>query len=139
MESRANANNLPLALELIRHLSYACRPSVKLMLALCKRLRQWVCNVIVCWYSANLHISSIDDLSNEMEASEYVFGSLVRSRLLSLCNGSIVITIEIHWVHNARDNSKFGNELFDPNGLLRRIGCSNILSLCRRIGNCVLL
>src|SRR3954471_25091794 len=72
----------PLALEPIRHLSNACRPSVKLMLALCKRLRQWVCNVIVCWYSANLHISSIDDLSNEMEASEYVFGSLVRSRLL---------------------------------------------------------
>src|SRR3954465_8348412 len=71
--------------------------------------------------------------------SEYVFGSLVRSRLLSLCNGSIVITIEVHWVHCARDNSKFGNELFDPNGLLRRIGCSNILSLCRRIGNCVLL
>src|SRR5436189_3554271 len=44
-----------------------------------------------------------------------------------------------HRVHNARDNSKFSNELFDPNDLLRRIGCSNILSLCRRIGNCVFL
>src|SRR5207237_801185 len=99
----------------------------------------WVCNVIVCWYSANLHISSIDNLSNEMEASEYVFGSLVRSRLLSLRDGSIIVAIEIHRVCYARDNPKFSDELLYPNGLHCHIRCSNILSLCRRIGNCVLL
>src|SRR3954471_12783033 len=85
------------------------------MLALRKRLRQWVSNVIIGWYSANLHITSIDDLSNEVKTSEYVFGSLMRSRLLSLRDGSIVVTIEIHWVRNARDNPKFSNELLDPN------------------------
>src|SRR3954465_14124436 len=109
------------------------------MLALRKRLRQWVSNVIIGWYSANLHITSIDDLSNEVKTSEYVFGSLVRSRLLSLRDGSIVVTIEIHQVRNARDNPKFSNELLDPNGLLCRIRYSNILSFCFRIGNCLLL
>src|SRR3954470_11892587 len=109
------------------------------MLALCKRLRQWVSNVIIGWYSANLHITSIDDLSNEVTASEYVFRPLVRSRLLSLRDGSIVFTIEIHRVRNARDNPKFSNELLDPNGLFCHIRCSNILSFCCRIGNSLLL
>src|SRR4051812_10723044 len=97
------------------------------MLVLRKRFRQWVSNVIIGWYFANLHITSIDDLSNEVKAFEYVSRSLVRSRLLSLRDGSIVVTIKIHWVRNARDNPKFSNELLDPNGLLYRIRYSNIL------------
>src|SRR3954464_2587669 len=109
------------------------------MLALRKRLRQWVSNVIIGWYSANLHITSIDDLSNEVKASEHVFRSLARSRLLSLRDGSIVVTVEIHRVRNARDNPKFSNELLDPNSLLCCIRCSNILSFCCRIGKCLLL
>ncbi|KAK8691126.1 hypothetical protein V6N13_074645 [Hibiscus sabdariffa] len=66
------------------------------MLLLCQRLRQGINNVVICVYFAYFHISSIYDLSNEMEASKIVFGSLMRSGFLCLRNGSIVVTIEFY-------------------------------------------
>ncbi|PKI34367.1 hypothetical protein CRG98_045242 [Punica granatum] len=131
-------NNLPLALEPIWHMSYANRSSVSLVLALHKRLRKWICEILICWYSAYLHISSVDDLANEMDAPEYMFGSLVRPGFFSLRNGSIVITIEIHWVYDARNHNKFCHELLDPNGLFCSVRGSNILSLCGRVDYCLL-
>ncbi|KAK8538770.1 hypothetical protein V6N12_034478 [Hibiscus sabdariffa] len=60
------------------------------------RLRQGICDVVVRVYFTYLHISSIYDLSDEMEAPKNVFGSLMRSGFLCLRNGSIVVTIEIY-------------------------------------------
>ena len=50
-----------------------------------------------------------------MEAPKYMFGSLMRSGFLSLHNSSIVFTIELNWVYNARDNPEFSNKVLDPN------------------------
>ncbi|KAK8685870.1 hypothetical protein V6N13_124903 [Hibiscus sabdariffa] len=66
------------------------------MLLLCQRLRQGIRNVVICVYFAYFHMSSIYDLSYEMEASKNVFGSLMRSGFLCLRNGSIVVTIEFY-------------------------------------------
>ncbi|KAK8700447.1 hypothetical protein V6N13_018843 [Hibiscus sabdariffa] len=68
------------------------------------RLRQGISDVVVRMYFTYLHISSIYDLTDEMEAPKNVFGSLMRSVFLCLRNGSIVVTIEIHSIRYARNN-----------------------------------
>jgi len=91
-------NNLSLALEPIWHIPDTQCSCMTLMLAPSKRLSEWIRDILICWYSAYLHISSVYDFSYEMEAPQYMFGSLVRPGFLSLRNGSIVVTIENHWV-----------------------------------------
>ena len=68
-------NNLPLALGPINIVSNTHGPSMTLMLRLW--LSQWISNIIICSYSAYLDVSSLNDLSNEMIAPEYMFGSLM--------------------------------------------------------------
>ncbi|PKI52786.1 hypothetical protein CRG98_026821 [Punica granatum] len=69
-----------------------------------------------------------------MEALEYMFGSLVRPEFFSLRNGSIVVTIEFHWVCDARNHNKFCYKLLDPNSLCGVRG-SDILGLCDAFSN----
>ncbi|PNG28910.1 hypothetical protein A1395_31535 [Pseudomonas protegens] len=64
-----------------------------LMLKLWEWLCQWICDIIIGIYFANFNISTLNNFSNEMEMPENMFGSLMRSRFLSLCNGSCIITI----------------------------------------------
>ncbi|KAK8619619.1 hypothetical protein V6N13_135901 [Hibiscus sabdariffa] len=68
------------------------------------RLHQGISDVLVRMYFTYLHLSSIYDLTDEMEAPKNVFGSLMRSGFLCLRNGSIVVTIEIHSIRYARNN-----------------------------------
>ncbi|KAK8562190.1 hypothetical protein V6N12_049237 [Hibiscus sabdariffa] len=68
------------------------------------RLRQGICDVVVNVYFTYLHISSVYDLPDEMEAPKNVFGSLMRSGFLCLRNGSIVVTTEIHSIRYAWNN-----------------------------------
>ena len=91
------------------------------MLLLRQGLCQWVCDIVISRYSANLHISSLNNFSDQMESSEYMLGSLVRPWFLSLSDGTIVITIEFNRIGNAWDHFKFLNELLDPNRLFGRI------------------
>jgi hypothetical protein len=56
-----------------------------------KRIHQWISNIEVRVHFANLHITSINNLVNKVIAPKYMFGFLVRSRLLGLCNGTIII------------------------------------------------
>ena len=70
-------NNLPLALGPINIVSHIHGPSMTLMLRLWKRLSQWISNIIIFRYSAYLHVSSLNDFSDEMIMPEYVFGSLM--------------------------------------------------------------
>ena len=65
------------------------------MLYLSHRLCQWISCVTVCPDLANLHFTSINDLSDKVISSQHVLGPLVSSRFLSLCNRSIVVTIEL--------------------------------------------
>ncbi|KAK9008825.1 hypothetical protein V6N11_080303 [Hibiscus sabdariffa] len=77
---------------------------VTIVLLLCQRLRQGICDVVVCVYFTYLHISSVYDLPDEMEAPKNLFGSLMRSGFVCLRNGSIVVTIEIHSIRYAWNN-----------------------------------
>ncbi|KAK8631830.1 hypothetical protein V6N13_028608 [Hibiscus sabdariffa] len=67
------------------------------------RLRQGISDVVVRMYFTYLHISSIYDLTDEMEVPKNVFGSLMRSGFLCLRNGSILVTIEIHSIRYAME------------------------------------
>ena len=87
--------SLPLTLELVMLASYAHRSYVCLMLCLWSRLGQWICHVQVSVHLAYLHISSINDLSDQVIAPQYMLGFFVRPRLLCLCNSTIIVTIEV--------------------------------------------
>ena len=75
--ARAYTNNLPLALVPIGHSPNTEGPNMTLMLWPSQLLGQRISYVVLSRNLAYLHISSLDDLSNEMESPEYVFGSLV--------------------------------------------------------------
>lgn len=136
--NRVNSNNLPLTLVPIGHNLNTHWSSVNIKLLLSKRLCQWISHILQGWNSTNLYIFFIN-ISNEMEASKYVFGSLVRFRFLSLHDRSIVVTIEVNQVHNAKNDAKFTNELSDPNSFLSCTWGSYILNLYSRIDNYLLL
>ena len=75
--ARAYTNNLPLALVPIGHNPKTERPDMTLMFWPSQLLGQRISYIVLSRNLAYLHISSLDDLSNEMESPEYVFGSLV--------------------------------------------------------------
>ena len=75
--ARAYTNNLPLALVLIGHCPKTEGPNMTLMFWPGQLLGQRISYVVLSRNLAYLHISSLDDLLNEMESPEYVFGSLV--------------------------------------------------------------
>ena len=106
--------SLPLTLELIMPASYAHRSYVCLMLCLWSRLGQWICHVQVSVHLAYLHISSINDLSDQVIAPQYMLGFLVRPRLLCLCNSTIIVPIEVYRTGAARDHTQLRNKISDP-------------------------
>src|SRR5262249_51205377 len=73
-----------------------------------------------------------------MVAPEYMFGSLMRPGFLSLCNCSIVITIQGYWINNSRNHTKFSDELFNPNCFLYSFRSCYVLGFCGRVC-CILL
>ena len=75
--ARAYTNNLPLALVPIGHNPKTEGPNMTLMFWPSQLLGQWIHYIVLSRNLAYLHISSLDDLSNEMESPEYAFGSLV--------------------------------------------------------------
>ena len=75
--ARAHTNNLPLALVLIMHNPKIKGSNISFMFRSSQLLGQWICHIVISRNLANLHISSLDSLSNEMVPPEYVFGSLV--------------------------------------------------------------
>ena len=70
--ARAYTNNL-----LIGYSPKTERPNMTLMFWPSQLLSQRISYIVLSRNLAYLHISSLDDLSNEMESPEYVFGSLV--------------------------------------------------------------
>ena len=77
IRTRAYTNNLPLALVPIGHNPKTEGPNMTLMFWHSQLLSQWIHYIVLSRNLAYLHISSLDDLSNEMESPEYAFGSLV--------------------------------------------------------------
>ena len=75
--ARAYTKNVPLALVPIGHSPKTKGPNMTLMLWPSQLVGQQISYVVLSRNLAYLHISSLDDLSNEMESPEYVFGPLV--------------------------------------------------------------
>lgn len=96
---------------------------MEIMLLLCKRICQWVTGIVKSYYSIYLHIFSM------VITPKYIFVSLVRYRLLSLYDDTILITIEINGGHNVMNYAKFTNEIIHPNNYLCWIWGRNIPAL----------
>ena len=75
--ARAYTNNLSLAVVPIGHSPKTEGPNMTLMFWPSQLPGQRISYIVLSRNLAYLHICSLDDLSNEMEAPEYVFGSLV--------------------------------------------------------------
>ena len=56
-----------------------------------KRLSQWVCNIHIRMYLANLYVSLLDLFMDGIEASPDAFGSLVKSGFLCQGNCSSIL------------------------------------------------
>ena len=104
-----------------------------------KRLSQWINDIIGWSYLLHEHIAFPNKFSDNMKVPFYVFGFLVRPGLLCQSNGSIIVTIERNQGLNRRNNSKFGNELFNPNSFFSSIRCNYILGFCSGISSDTLL
>ena len=89
--TRAYTNNLPLALVPIRHNPKTEGSNMTLMFWPSQLLGQRIYYIVLSKNLAYLHISSLDDLSNEMESPEYVFGSL-------MCDGPTIVTMKLNWI-----------------------------------------
>ena len=67
-----------------------------------KRLSQWVCNIQIRMYLANLYVSLIDLIADGIEASLDVLGSLVKSGFLFQGNCTSIVTKDFHWTLGTR-------------------------------------
>ena len=70
--ARAYTNNLPLALVPIGHYPKTEGPNMTLMFWPSKLLGQRISYIVLSRNFAYLHISSLDNLPNEMESPEYI-------------------------------------------------------------------
>ena len=131
--TKTKQQQLPLKLRSHLNTPNAYGFCMNLMLRTWERFSQGVSHVLISGNSADLHIAPIYDISNKMISPFYVFGLLVMSRLFRLSNGSIVVTIQRHWLSDTRNYTKFRNELTNPNRFLCCFRSSNVLSFGRRV------
>ena len=61
---------------------------------------QRVCNIQIRVYFANLYIAIPDMLADGVEAALDMLGILVRPWLLGVGYGTIVVTIDDHWIRS---------------------------------------
>ena len=98
-------------------------------------LGQWIGYIIFCGNLTDLHFTEFDKFSNHVKLPLYMFGSGMRSGLLSLCYSSSVVAIQVHrtrWVFNY---TQPGRELLDPHSLFCRLRRGYVLGLCCRVCN----
>ena len=87
------SNNLPLELKPITFISKYHGEYMRVKLLLRKWLSQRIIDILISGHLFCDCITPINDFSNQVVSSEYVFGPLMRSWFLCLGSGSIVITI----------------------------------------------
>jgi len=104
-----------------------------IMLQLGQCLSERICKILFSEYSFYLYIFHFYDFSNQMESPKYMFGSLMRPWFLCLCNGSIVVTIQGYWINNARNHTKFNDELPNPNNLFYCLKYIDVFGFSYRI------
>ena len=79
---------------------------MRIKLLLGKLLSQKISNVFIGGHFLYDYITPINDFSNWVVFSEYMFGSLMRPWFFCLHNGSIVITIQRYWIKSVGNPSK---------------------------------
>ena len=89
----------------IAFVSHTFGKFMKIVLLLGKWLRQEIGCILTSGHFLYLSIISANDISDNVVSSEYVFGPLMRPWFLSLCYGSIVVTIQKYRMNNARYHS----------------------------------
>lgn len=109
----AYTNNIPLTLKSTRYISNTDRSSIIITLLLIKMLFELANSIVKCCYSTCIHISFFKYLLNKVVESKHVFGSRVIFRPLNTCNDIIVIIIEIDRIQDAKNCTKFTNEILD--------------------------
>src|SRR3989337_4353206 len=97
-----------------------------------KRFSQRVCHIQIRMYFSNFYVSILDIITNGVEASLDVFGSLVKLGLLGYGNCSSVVTKDCHWTRCTGYYTQIGYELLHPDSFIRCFRSSYVLRFTRR-------
>src|SRR4051812_22893619 len=101
-------------------------------LLLWKWFRQWIYSIQIRVHFANFDFIILYMLTYDMVTPGYMFGDGVVPWILCICNGTRVVTKDVHRVTHAREHTEFRNELPQPNSLIGCFSSSHILRLhCR--------
>src|SRR5215216_2980984 len=77
-------------------------PMVLIMFCSWKRLSQRACDIQICMYLANLYVPFRHLMTDGIEASLDVLGSLVKSGFLCQGNCTSIVTKDFHWTRCTR-------------------------------------
>src|SRR3954465_12837992 len=80
-----------------------------------KRFSQWICDIQICMYFANLQISIFYIISDYMKLAVNMLGLWIISWFLSECYGSSIVTQYLQWVQRTWNHVNPSNEVSDPN------------------------
>src|SRR4051812_1976744 len=94
-----------------RHYTNSYRFPVLIKLLLWKSLRQWICSIQICVYFANFDFTIMYVRTYDMVTPGYMFDNGVVPWILCICNGTRVVTKDVHRVMHAREHTEFRNEL----------------------------
>ena len=97
-----------------------------------KRFSQWICDIQICMYFANLQISICYIISNYMKLAVDMLGLWMISWFLSECYGASVVTQYLQWVQCTWNHAKLSDEVSDPNSFTLRFCSSHVFRFyCR--------
>src|SRR3954470_4193709 len=97
-----------------------------------KRFSQWICDIQIRMYFANLQISICYIILNYMKSAVDVLGLWMISWFLSQCYGASVVAQYLQWVPGTWNHTKLSDEVPDPNSFTWRFCSSHVFRFyCR--------
>src|SRR3954465_6048538 len=89
----------------------------KVLIMFCswKRFSQWICDIQIRMYVANLQISICYIISDYMKLAVDMLGLWMICWFLSQCYGASVVTQYLQWVQGTCYHTKLSDEVPDPN------------------------
>src|SRR6185312_8589225 len=112
--------------------------NVFVVLHLRQRFSKWIGYIVIRSHFANSDFTLCLPFSNYVKSPLDMFDLLMFSWLSSLSNSSIVVTMEVYWTLDGGYNTKFINELANPNCLLGCLRCCQVLGFSCKISGCAL-
>jgi hypothetical protein len=89
-------------------------------------------------YFVHFDVSILNKLTNNVILALNVYSPLARPMILCIGDGSLVVTVELHEVYNARNNNKLIDELPYLDSYFACLASSHILSLHSGVSRTVL-